>query len=80
MNNAEHINQVIERAMHQRAQYIGSAVQAYALPAVLVAGLSLMLLQFSGNPPVEQSGATDQVAQNTSRDRATSHRIRRGVA
>ena len=65
MNNAKHINQVIERAKDQRAQYIGSAVQAYALPAVLVAGLSLMLLQFSGNPPVERSGATAQVAQVT---------------
>ena len=40
----------IGRAKKQRAEYIGGAVQAYALPAVLVAGLSLMLLQFSGNP------------------------------
>ena len=63
MNNAKQINQVIERAKNQRAAYIGSAVQAYARPAGLVAGLSLMLLQFSGNPPVERSGATAQLAQ-----------------
>jgi hypothetical protein len=63
MNNAEHINQVIERAKNQRAAYIATAVQGYALPAILVAGLSLMLLQFSGNPPVEHSGATARVAQ-----------------
>ncbi|MGB5368062.1 MAG: hypothetical protein WBM75_00495 [Polyangiales bacterium] len=63
MNNAKHINQVIERAKQQRADYIGTAVQAYALPAVLVAGLSLMLLQFSGNPPVERTDREAHVAQ-----------------
>ncbi len=69
MNNAKHINQVIERAKRQRAQYIGSAVQAYALPAVLMAGISLMLLQFSGNPPVEGGRAAAQVAQVTTAGR-----------
>ncbi len=69
MSNAEHINQVIARAKHQRAQYIGGAVQAYALPVVLVAGLSLMLMQFSGNPPAERSAAVAQVAQVTSASR-----------
>lgn len=69
MNNARQINQVIERAKRQRADYIGSAVQAYALPAVLVAGLSLILVQFSGNPPVEHSGATAHVAQLTTAGR-----------
>ena len=63
MNNAKHINRVIERAKQQRADYIGTAVQAYALPAVLVAGLSLMLLQFSGNPPVERTDRKAHVAQ-----------------
>lgn len=53
MNNIDEINRVIEQAKHQRANYIGSAVQTYALPLALVAGLSLMLLQFSGQPPVE---------------------------
>ena len=65
MNNAKHINRVIEQAKQQRADYIGTAVQAYALPAVLVAGLSLMLLQFSGNPPVEQTDREAHVAQVT---------------
>ena len=63
MNSAKHINQIVERAKNQRAAYIGTAVQAYALPAILVASISLMLLQFSGNPPVERSGATARVAQ-----------------
>ena len=69
MSNAEHINQVITRAKHQRAQYIGGALQAYALPAVLVAGLSLMLMQFSGNPPAERSAAVAQAAQATTASR-----------
>ena len=69
MNNAKHINQVIERAKRQRAQYIGTAVQAYAIPAALAAGLALMLLQFSGNPPVDRNGATPQMAQVTTTGR-----------
>jgi hypothetical protein len=55
----------IGRAKKQREEYIGGAVQAYALPAVLVAGLSLMLLQFSGNPPAERVHAAAQLAQVT---------------
>ena len=69
MNNAKHINRVIERAKQQRADYIGTAVQAYALPAVLVAGLSLMLLQFGGNPPVERTDREAHVAQVTTLSR-----------
>ena len=65
MSNVKHINQVIEQAKQQRADYIGTAVQAYALPAVLVAGLSLMLLQFSGKPPVERTDREAHVAQVT---------------
>jgi len=65
MSNVKHINRVIEQAKQQRADYIGTAVQAYALPAVLVAGLSLMLLQFNGNPPVERTDAEAHVAQVT---------------
>jgi hypothetical protein len=69
MNNINDINRVIERAKHQRADFIGSAVQAYALPAVLVAGLSLMLLQFSANPPSDTVERGAPVAQVTSVDR-----------
>jgi hypothetical protein len=65
MSNVKHINRVIEQAKQQRADYIGTAVQAYALPAVLVAGLSLMLVQFSGNPPVERTDREAHVAQVT---------------
>jgi len=52
MSHIEEINRVVERAKRERASYIGSAVQAYAVPVVLVAGLSLMLLQFSSKPPM----------------------------
>ena len=69
MGNVKHINRVIEQAKQQRADYIETAVQAYALPAVLVAGLSLMLLQFSGNPPVERTDREAHVAQVTTLSR-----------
>lgn len=69
MNDVKHINEVIERAKHQRAEYIGTALQAYALPAVLVAGISLMLLQLSGNPPAAHSEAVAHAAQVTAADR-----------
>jgi hypothetical protein len=69
MNNINDINEVIKRAKHQRAEFIGSAVQAYALPAVLVAGLSLMLLQFGGSPAGQPTEAVAKVAQVTSASR-----------
>ena len=69
MNNSHDINQVIERAKNQRAEFIGSAIQAYALPAALVAGLSLMLLQFSANPPADTVERGAPVAQVTSVER-----------
>ena len=53
MKNTNEINQIIARAKNERARYVGSAIQAYAVPVVLVAGLSLMLLQFTGKPPAE---------------------------
>lgn len=69
MINVKHINQVIEQGRHQRADYIGAAVQAYVLPAVLVAGVSLMVLQFSGNPPAEPTDPGPSVAQVTTAGR-----------
>ena len=59
MSNLEEINRVIERAKNQRADLIGSAVRAYALPVALAAGLSLMLLGPGGKPPVETNGDED---------------------
>jgi len=69
MSNVRHIQQVIKRAKHQRSECIGNAVQAYALPMVFVAGLSLMLLQLGSNPPVEGSGALAHAAQVTTAGR-----------
>ena len=69
MSNVRHIQQVIERAKHQRSEYIGNAVQAYALPMVFVAGLSLMLLQLGSNPPAQNSGALAHAAQVTTAGR-----------
>ena len=68
MSHIQEINRVVERAKRERANYIGSAVQAYAVPVVLVAGLSLMLLQFSGKPPVRPTEGA-QVAQVTASTR-----------
>ncbi len=67
-NNAE-INRVIEQAKTRRANLIGSAIEAYAVPAVLVAGLSLMLLQFGGKPSVDTIDHGAEVAQLTSVER-----------
>ncbi len=69
MSDVRHIHQVIERAKHQRSEHIGNAIQAYALPMVFVAGLSLMLLQLGSNAPVEGSDALAHAAQVTTAGR-----------
>lgn len=53
MMNLVEINRVVEEAKKQRADVIGSAVRAYALPVALAAGLSLMLLGRGGEPQVQ---------------------------
>ena len=68
MTDVKPINDIVEQAKNRRAQTIGTAIEAYAIPAVLVAGLSLMLLQFSARPPVDQCDNV-QVAQVVSADR-----------
>ena len=50
-------------------EVIGSAIEAYALPAVLAAGLSLMLLEFSANPPADTVEEGAPVAQVTTVER-----------
>ena len=51
MDNINEINRVIARAKSQRAELIGSAMQSYALPAVLVAVCALVLVQLNGEGP-----------------------------
>jgi hypothetical protein len=64
MSHIVEINRTVERAKMERASYIGSAVQAHAVPVVLVARLSLMLLQFAGKPLAQPTEGA-QVAQVT---------------
>lgn len=63
------INRIIDQAKTRRADYIGSALQAYTGPAVLVAGLSLLLLQFTASPPTHPVDPSPALAQVTSVDR-----------
>ena len=65
--NAE-INRIIDQAKTRRAEYIGSAFQAYAAPAALIAGLSLLLLQFAANPPAHPVNPGVELAQVASVD------------
>lgn len=60
----EDINQIVQRAKQQRAEYIGSKIQAHALPIAVVAALSLALVQFTAEPVPEQArdGHVVQVA------------------
>jgi hypothetical protein len=62
------INRIIDQAKTRRAEAIGSAFQAYAAPAFLVAGLSLLLLQFTANPPAHPVDPTVELAQVASVD------------
>ena len=69
MSNINEANRIVEQAKNRRAEYIGTAVEAYALPAVLVAGLSMLLVQFSANPPAAPIHDAGPVAQVTSVER-----------
>jgi hypothetical protein len=59
MNNSQHIQQIIEQAKQQRAEFIGSAFRSYAVPVVLAAGLSLVLVQFSAKPSTQTPEKTE---------------------
>ena len=64
MSCIEEFNQIREGAKQQRAELIGSTLQAHALPVAIVVALSFALLQFASDPapspPLE--GTTSQVA------------------
>jgi len=69
MTNIHGTNRVIEQAKTRRADFIGSTIEAYAVPTALVVGLTLMLLQFGGAPPVDTIEHGAPVAQVTSAER-----------
>jgi len=65
--NAE-INRIIDQAKARRAETIGSAFEAYAAPAGLIAGLCLLFLQFTANPPTRPVDPAVELAQVASVD------------
>ena len=65
MHSTAEINAIVNDAKQRRADYIGSMVQATALPIALAALLALV--QFAGGPSqdqVQQSQVVDDSAQN----------------
>lgn len=68
MTQTADINRIIDQAKTRRAEYIGSAFHAYAAPAAFIAGLSLLLLQFTANPPAHPVEPTVELAQVASVD------------
>jgi hypothetical protein len=64
MSVIEEFNQIREGAKQQRAEIIGSTLQAHALPVAIVVALSFALLQFASepaaSPPLE--GTTSPIA------------------
>ena len=65
MSTITDTNRIIQQAKTRRAEVIGSAINAYALPTVLAAGLSLMLLHFSTEAPADPVDHGAPVAQVT---------------
>lgn len=64
MSRHQEIESIIEQAKQQRAEFIGAALHANALPIVLVTALSLILLQFTTETtPQESSYPTGAAAQ-----------------
>ena len=61
MSNIDNIHQVIEQAKQQRAEVIGSALRSAAVPVVLAAALSLVLVQFSSDHEAPQNPELAQV-------------------
>lgn len=62
MSCIEEFNRVTEGAKQQRAEVIGSTLQAHALPVAIVVALSFALLQLASKPPT-QPPAEVQTAQ-----------------
>ena len=55
MSRIAEANAIIAKAQQHRAEVIGSALQAHALPIATVVALSFAFLQFTGDPEVEQN-------------------------
>jgi hypothetical protein len=54
MSHIAEANAIIAKAKQQRAEYIGTSLQAHALPIAAVVALSFAFLQFTGEPEMEQ--------------------------
>jgi hypothetical protein len=54
MNAIADANHIIAKAKQKRAEVIGSALQAQALPIAAVVALSFAFLQFTGEPEMER--------------------------
>ncbi len=50
MISHQEIDRIVNQAKNQRAAVIGSGFRTYGLPLALVAAVSLVLLQFNGDP------------------------------
>ena len=68
MNHIAEANAIIAKAKQQRAEVIGSAIQAHALPIAAVVALSFAFLQFTGEPEIEKQfeAKTTEVSTTTS--------------
>ena len=68
MNHIAEANTLIAKAKRQRAEVIGSAIQAHALPIAAVVALSFAFLQFTEEPEIEKQFETQaaQVSTTTS--------------
>lgn len=67
MYRTAEINAIIDQAKQQRAEYIAAKVQGVGLPVVLMAVLSIALVQLAGGSSedqAQQSPAVDVSAQN----------------
>jgi hypothetical protein len=53
MSRIAEANAIIAKAKQQRAEVIGSSLQAHALPIAAVVALSFAFLQFAGEPEIE---------------------------
>ena len=68
MNHIAEANAIIAQAKQRRAEVIGAAIQAHALPIAAVVAISFAFLQFTGEPEMEKQfeAQTAQVTTTTS--------------
>ena len=62
MSQHQDFQRIVEQAKQQRAEYIGSAIRANAIPIAGIAALAIVLLQFVGEPPQQEIAGSYVVA------------------